>query len=129
MKHYRAMVNREDNYWLAEVPGMSGAHAYARTLTRLRDELANAIILADELPDDAQVLIDFEPDPSFADARLLTRAFQVAHQRHEIAEREARMHEELVETVEEMAGHYSVRDVAGALDITPGRVSQLTAAK
>lgn len=128
MNHYRAVITREGTYWLADVPEVPGAHAYAKTLSRLRAELADAIVLAADLPDDAKVLIDFTLDASVPGADVLTRAFAVAHERHEAAAAEARVHEALVETVQELSGKYSVRDVAGALDITPGRVSQLTGA-
>ena len=126
--HYTAVVAREDGYWLADVPEVAGAHAYARTLSRLRAELADAIVLAADLPDEGKVLIDFTVDASVPGADVLARAFELAHQRHEVATAEARVHEQLVKTVQEMTGRYSVRDVAGALDITPGRVSQLTGA-
>lgn len=122
---FTATVTREDPYWLAEVPDMPGGHAYARTLAQLRDELTDAVILAADLPDDATVAIDFKPDASVPDADRLDEAFKVARERHEIADRQGVMHRHLAEAARKMTGHYSVRDIAGALDITPGRVSQL----
>jgi hypothetical protein len=39
--------------WLADIPDLPGARAYARTLNRLREGLADAIILAADLHDEA----------------------------------------------------------------------------
>ncbi|AHG24352.1 hypothetical protein SEA_JAMIE19_30 [Mycobacterium phage Jamie19] len=60
--NYTATVTREGDMWLAEVPGLPGAHAYAHTLSRLRVELADAIILSADL-DDVVVGIEFQLDP------------------------------------------------------------------
>ena len=66
--------------------GMS-AHAYARSLIRLGQELADVIILSAELDDNADVEIAFKPaDPGSA---LMARAFAVAEQRSNLARAEA----------------------------------------
>lgn len=123
---YQAIVNREDGYWLAEVPGLPGAHAYAKTLGKLRAELVDAIILADDLADDADVHVTFQLDPR-ADDDLAKHAFEVAAQRQsaEAAVRAAQT--AMVDAAQQLqqAG-WSVRDIAGALDVTAGRVSQIT---
>ena len=55
------------------------AHAYARSLTTLRQELADVIILSAELDANADVEIAFKPaDPGNA---LMALAFAVAEQR------------------------------------------------
>lgn len=120
---YNATVTRENGMWLAEVAGLPGAHAYARTLIRLREELADAIILSDDLADDAQVEIAFDladVDPLFA------QAFALAEQRRELRRAEAVVVRDTAAVARLLidAG-WSVRDTAGALDITPGRISQL----
>lgn len=121
---YTAVITREDDMWLAEVPGLSGAHAYARTLNRLRRELTDAIVLAAELEDDTEVEISFMPR---ADAGpLLVRALAVAEQRRQLRAKERSVMRETATLAKALVdAGWSVRDAAGALDITPGRISQL----
>lgn len=122
---YTAVITREGDMWLAEVPGLPGAHAYARTLTRLREELTNAIILAAELDDDADPELSFEPNVGNTNT-LLVRAFAVAEQRRELRKTEIAVMNETASLAKALikAG-WSVRDAAGALNVTPGRISQL----
>jgi predicted RNase H-like HicB family nuclease len=42
---FTAVVQRENDYWLADVPALSGVHTFARTLAKLREHLADAIAL------------------------------------------------------------------------------------
>ncbi|AMS02261.1 hypothetical protein SEA_PHRANN_35 [Mycobacterium phage Phrann] len=58
--NYTATVTREGDMWLAEVPGLPGARAYGRTRSRLREELADAIILSADLDDDADISVQFQ---------------------------------------------------------------------
>ena len=121
---YSAAVTREGNMWLAEVHGLPGAHAYARTLTNLRKELTDAIILAADLDDGADVEITFELVDS--DFELIARAFMLAEQRLRIRSAEAAAVAETAAMARSLiAAGWSVRDAAGALNITPGRISQL----
>ena len=121
---YTATVTREDGMWLAEVDGLSGAHAYARTLTRLRAELADAIVLSADLADDAEVEIAFKLGGD--ENPLVSKAFAVAEQRRQLKRAEAATVAETANVARSLidAG-WSVRDAAGALDVTPGRISQL----
>lgn len=53
------MVICEDGMWLAEVPGVPGAHAYAADIDALRTELIDAIALSeDRSPDQIEVELD-----------------------------------------------------------------------
>ncbi len=121
---YTALIAREGNHWVADVPDVPGAHAYSRTLNRLRTGIVDAIILAGDLDDDAQVDAHFEPsdrtDP------LLVRALELAEQRRELRRTEASVMRETSTLAKALinAG-WSVRDAAGALGVTPGRISQL----
>jgi len=123
---YRATVSREGEYWLAEVPDLPGAHAYARTLYRLRREITDAIILAADLADETAVDVEFvltSDDEQLREALALAKRRQdLAHEQASIAARMATV------AAEAVAAGWSVRDVAGALGITAGRVSQLTSA-
>ncbi|AAN12591.1 HicB-like antitoxin [Mycobacterium phage Che9c] len=123
--NYTATVTREGDMWLAEVAGLPGAHAYARTLSRLREELTDAIILSADLADDAVVSIEFNLDPQLSN-HLIVEAFEVARQRIALRDKECQVVRETAEVAKKLiADGWSVRDAAGALDVTPGRISQL----
>ena len=120
---YIVNVTRENDAWLADVPGVTGAHTFARSLDGLTKSVREVIILMDDLPDDADVQLDLqlatEDDAVIAADRL----------RRERAEIDRRMDDLVVETarlVTVLTRDYSVRDAAIMLGITPGRVSQLT---
>ena len=122
---YTANVTRDGNDWLAEVRDLPGAHAFARTLAALRRELADAIILSADLPDGSPVEIDLV----FDDPRLagMQAAVDLSIERHRAAEVAASLTARTEEAARRLVGAgWSVRDVAGALDVTAGRVSQLT---
>ncbi|AEN79924.1 HicB-like antitoxin [Mycobacterium phage Purgamenstris] len=122
---YTATVTREGDMWLAEVPGLPGAHAYARTLSRLREELIDAVILSADLDDDADVAIEFVPADRTADP-LIISAFELARHRASLREQECQVVRDTAEVAKQLiAKGFSVRDAAGALDVTPGRISQL----
>lgn len=121
---YTALIAREGDMWLADVPRVPGAHAYARTLNRLRKEITDALILAADLDDDAAVDVRFEPG-DITD-RLLVRALDVAEQRRQLRRKEASVLKETSTLAKALiSAGWSVRDAAGALDVTPGRISQL----
>ena len=122
---YIANVTREGNDWLAEVRDLPGAHALARTLAALRRELADAIILSADLADGSPVDIDLVlDDPQLAG---LQAAVDLSVEGHRAAEVTAILIARTEEAARQLVGAgWSVRDVAGALDVTAGRVSQLT---
>ncbi|AEL19991.1 HicB-like antitoxin [Mycobacterium phage Charlie] len=123
--NYTATVTREGDMWLAEVPGLPGAHAYARTLSRLREELTDAVILSADLDDDADVGIEFQLDPKSTN-QLIIDAFEVARQRVALRDKECQVVRQTAAVAKKLiADGWSVRDAAGALDVTPGRISQL----
>lgn len=50
---FRVVVTREDGQWLADVPGLTGAHTYARSLPSLDQAVREVVVLAADLPDEA----------------------------------------------------------------------------
>lgn len=61
MDTYSATVTMEDGVWLAQCDQEPTAHTWAMSLTRLRHDIAEAIILTADLPDDAQILVKLLP--------------------------------------------------------------------
>lgn len=58
MSHtYTATVTREGDVWLAQCDQEPTAHTWAPTLTLLHRAIAEAIILATDQPDDADIVV------------------------------------------------------------------------
>jgi DNA-directed RNA polymerase specialized sigma24 family protein len=122
---YTARVTREDRDWLAEVSDLPGAHAFAGTLNALRSELRDAIILSADLPADARVDLRLViADPALQE---LQHALDISVERQRLTEQVDQLTARTAHAVRALvSAGWSMRDVAGALGITPGRVSQLT---
>jgi DNA-binding NarL/FixJ family response regulator len=122
------VVTREGGMWLADVPGLEGAHTYARNLPSLDQAVREVIVLAADLPDEAMpgLVLDYRYETG--DPELDATALEVRRLRRQADELAA---EVAVRTgqaaVELVARGLSVRDVASLLGISPQRVSQLTA--
>ena len=125
---HEVVVTREDGLWLADVPGLEGAHTFARSLPSLDQAVREVIVLAADLPDEAMpgLVLDYWYDTG--DPELDATALEVRRLRLQAdelaAEVAARTRQAAVELV---ARGFSVRDVASLLGISPQRVSQLTA--
>jgi len=127
-KTYQVTVTREAGAWLADVPELRGAHTYARNLRSLDRYVREVIVLAADLPDGAEDTFDLDwtfdtgdEDTNQITAELRTRRAEIDQAAQELAERTAEVARLLV------ARGWSVRDVAALLDVSPQRVSQVTA--
>jgi DNA-binding NarL/FixJ family response regulator len=125
---HTVVVTREDGMWLADVPGLEGAHTYARSLPSLDQAVREVIVLAVGLPDAAMPGLALDYRYETGDPELDATALEVRRLRRQAdelaAEVAARTGQAAVELV---ARGLSVRDVASLLGISPQRVSQLTA--
>ena len=119
---YIVNVSREGDAWLADVPAVPGAHTYAHSLEGLTKAVREVVILMDDLPEDHPVVLDFHYD--VAD-ELVIEAEQLRRLREDIGRREAELVAETARLAASLTSHYSVRDTAAMLGITPGRVSQV----
>ncbi len=59
---YTVLVTRDGENWLADVPSVPGAHTFARSLEGLPRSVREVVVLMDDLPDDAEVDLDFHVD-------------------------------------------------------------------
>ena len=123
---YTVHVTREDRTWLGEVPDLPGAHTFATSLSALERAMREVVVLAADLPDDAEATVDLVWDMSDVDASAVEAA-QVAQARAandrtrcQLADQTRRLALDLVDQ------GWTVRDVATILDLSPGRVSQIT---
>lgn len=120
---YTVEVTREGDNWLATVLGLEGAHTYAGNLKALDEAVLEVIQLVEDLPDDAPVEFRYE----FKDVdQVIIDAAAFGARRQALEEQQARMKVELSGWISKLlVSGYSVRDVAGLLGISPGRVSQI----
>src|SRR5260370_38370105 len=74
---YEVIVTREDDHWLADVPGLQGAHTYARSLPSLDQAVREAVVLAAGLPDEAMPDLVLDYDYHTGDPDLDATALEV----------------------------------------------------
>lgn len=119
-----AVVTREGTNWLASVPAVPGVHTYAGNISALVANVQEAVALALDLPEEvAPVSVKLE----FADAdSLISEAVQIGEQRERIETVRRTLQSRAADAAERMAAAgYSMRDIAGVLRVTPGRVTQI----
>ncbi len=83
---YRVVVTREDGHWLADVPGLQGAHTYARSLPALDQAVREVVVLAADLPDEAMPGLVLEYDYHTGDEDLDATALEVRQLRRQAGE-------------------------------------------
>ena len=125
---YEVVVTREGGHWLADVPGLQGAHTYARSLPALDQAVREVIVLAADLPDEAMPDLTLEYVYNTGDPELDTTTLEVRRLRSQADELAATAAARTGQVAAQLVARgLSVRDVASLLGISPQRVSQLTA--
>jgi hypothetical protein len=125
---YRVVVTREDGQWLADVPGLQGAHTYARSLPSLDRAVREVVVLAADLPDEAMPDLVLDYDYHTGDPDLDATALAVRRLRRQADDLAAIAAARTGQAAAQLVARgLSVRDVASLLGISPQRVSQLTA--
>jgi predicted RNase H-like HicB family nuclease len=120
---YTARITREGSEWLAEVVELDGVQTYAGNLTGLIANINEALGLWLDEPEGA----DTHPlRLEFVGEDLLDQAAEIARERTSAEEQLAQSQRAAAIMVSDLtAAGYSVRDIAGALGMSPGRVSQI----
>lgn len=122
---YTVEVSREGGNWIADVVDIPGAHTYAGNLTVLYEHLYEVIGLVLDSPEDAErpaLHLVFMDD---ADA-LIADAARVGEERAAAEAEVARLQSVVPDVARTLAdAGYSMRDIAGALHLSAGRVSQV----
>lgn len=124
MNTYDMIVTREGDVWLGECVQEPTAHTWAPSLEMLRREAVDAIILAADLPDGAEVKVRLVAGREVPEQ--VKRAIELGDRREALRMEETRLQAETVELIRELSREgYKSRDIAGAVGLTSGRVSQL----
>lgn len=124
---YRVVVTREDGEWLADLPDLSGAHTYARTLPALDRAVREVAVLAADLPDDAMAGLALAWEFHTGDDALDEEAAQVRALRAEADRLAAEATESTAAVARKLIEHgASVRDAAVLLGVSAQRISQVT---
>ncbi len=128
MKTYIVQVCREGSAWTAKVEGVQGAQTWARGLRHLEDSVREAVILADDLDDDAQFGLDWVY--LTGDSTVDREAQRIRDRRRDVSSAAEELADEtgqLVHLLRERG--FSIRDVAAIAGVSPARVGQLATAK
>jgi predicted RNase H-like HicB family nuclease len=127
MTTYRAVVTREGDAWLADIPDVQGAHTFARTLMRLDQGIREVLVLSLDLPDEAMADLSIKFEYHTGDEWLDQRTVELRELRAAV-EADSRRLEQATETMAQFLSRdagLSVRDAAVLLDVSPQRISQL----
>jgi DNA-directed RNA polymerase specialized sigma24 family protein len=126
---YRVIVTREADVWLADVPVLRGAHTYARNLRSLQRYVREVVVLAADLPDGSEDLVDLDWTYDTGDEEINRVTGELRTRRTEIDEALQDLSARTTAVARKLVGRgWSVRDVATLLNVSPQRVSQLTSA-
>ena len=125
---YTVEVTREMDAWIADVVGLPGAHTFARNLTALAKAVQEVIALVADLP------VDAEPQSIRYVYRNVGEDFleatKIGEQRDMVEAKQRELAAPTVDAAHKLASlGYSVRDISGALRMSPGRVSQIMKAR
>ena len=125
---YTVEVTREDDAWIADVIDLPGAHTFARNLTALDDAIHEVIELVIDAPEGAPRpdlhYVYLGVDETFTNAAKLGEERDAAERKQrELAAAASRTAAALA------AAGFSVRDIAGVLKMSPGRVSQILSSR
>ena len=126
---YTAKVHREGTAWVGTVPDLEGVHSWhPKSLAGLRQGLAVAIVLAEDLPDDeigdvaACIVLDVE----FPDRSVTEFTAAVRHKRESAARAQRDAEEATADAVRRLtSAGLSARDTGAVLGISHQRVAQL----
>ena len=122
---YTVEVTREGDAWIANVVGLPGAHTYARNLEALDKYVREVVVLAADLEDDQEFVVELNYVYSGVPEIVLAAADLGARRKAREAEARAMVADTSERAVELARAGYSVRDIGHLLGITKGRVSQI----
>jgi hypothetical protein len=130
---YRVVVRRDPEdarFWLADVDGLDGAHTSSRSLATLDRYVREVIVLAADLPDEAEAALaldwDYQtgdPDVDRLAEELRRGRVEIDKANRELATKTAALARRLV-----TEDGFSVREAAALLSVSSARVDQMVQA-
>jgi predicted RNase H-like HicB family nuclease len=80
---YHAVVTRDGDGWMADVPALPGTHTWAKTLRALDRNVREVIGMVEDLPRSAEAGLDLDMDYRTGDPDLDERAGRLRSRRRE----------------------------------------------
>jgi hypothetical protein len=130
---YRVVVRRDPEdarFWLADVEALDGAHTSSRSLATLDRYVREVIVLAADLPDEAEagLVLDWDYATGDPDADRLAEALRRKRAEIDAATRELTAQTAALARRLVTEGGFSVREAAALLSVSPARVDQMVQA-
>jgi predicted RNase H-like HicB family nuclease len=124
---YQVVVARANGTWLAEVPGIEGARAYAKSLFKLDQEVREVIALALDLSEGAESTLELQWEIHTGNEEWDRRTAKVRAMRKAVAKVEQKIAVEMGVAVHQLRslGGFSARDTAFLTGVSHQRISQI----
>lgn len=126
---YEAVVHRDNRWWVIEIPAIAGI-TRSRRLSEAREAARNCIAAAtNSAPADIDAVItDVQVSgPHGVVRHLLEETARVRTKKRKLEESAAALVRDFVTELTAEDARIPVRDIGFLMDLTPGRISQLTA--
>jgi hypothetical protein len=133
VSRYRVVVRRDPEdarFWLADVEGLDGAHTSSRSLASLDRYVREVIVLAADLPGEAEAGLRLEWEYQTGDPIADRQAEDLRQRRAELAEAARALTQQTAELARRLVTQngFSVREAAALLSVSPARVDQMVQA-
>ncbi|OMC51949.1 hypothetical protein A5742_17600 [Mycolicibacterium fortuitum] len=125
---YEAVVHRDNRWWVIEIPAIAGI-TRSRRLSDAREAARNCIAVTTKAsPADVDVVIVdvVVPRPDGNVRHLLDETTQVRETQRKLEEAAAAVVRDFVTELTTGDTRIPVRDIGFLMDLTPGRISQLS---
>lgn len=124
MNTYTARISREGGDWLADGIEYPEAIDYGPSLDKIRTGMADAFILAADLPDNTEVEVRLIPADTLTPEDA--QAVRVNQRRHDLEAEAERLRADTLTLVRQLhARGDTTRTIGAAVGLTAGRVHQL----
>jgi len=127
---YQVVVRRDPEdarFWLADVDGLDGAHTSSRSLASLDRYVREVIVLAEDLPDDAESGLILDWEYQTGDVVADRQAEELRQRRSDVDEAVRTLTRETAELARRLVTQdgFSIREAAALLSVSPARIDQM----
>jgi hypothetical protein len=119
--------SEDSRFWLADVEGVDGAHTSSRSLATLDRYVREVIVLAADLPDEAEDELQLDWHYQTGDPEVDAQTRRLRQRRTELETANRDLAEHTSELARRLVTHsgFSVREAATLLSVSPARVDQM----